>query len=58
MKNRPSSVRRSIVHHNHFNALQQWLVGQQLQTLQACANQVLLVIDGDKNLKSDGSLHG
>src|SRR5260221_9461573 len=57
-KNRPGPVRGSIVHHNHFNALKQWLVCQQFQALEASANQVLLVIDGNKNRKSNGSLHG
>src|SRR5579859_299988 len=52
------SVRGSIVHHDHFNALKQCRVREQFQALKACANQILLVINGNKNRKSDGCLHG
>src|SRR6266851_861282 len=51
-------VRGSIVHHDHFNALKERLICEEFQALEACADQILLVINGNKNRKSDGSLHG
>jgi hypothetical protein len=57
-KNRVGPIRGSIVHHDHLDTLKERRVYEQFKALEACADQILLVIDGNKNRKRDGSHHG